>query len=222
MPMGTFQRTNLFYGVDHEQVYAAWEEFWRREGHSLEALRDDDARRHYFGDYYTLHEQSDGWTVLNWTNGWEWDLRRRAQLHVSRVLDCPGLLVFIYDDDFWGCELFNHGSVVDQFQQQTDNIGSFFGDLPCKGRPDLLLAQFPALNLDMEHARGYLTHYSIDDPAYEDVDWEDEHDPRNSPVRPGDGCGRLDGGAFWAFKNFLGAGGGPAWRRFTTEPTASA
>ncbi|MFC9634307.1 hypothetical protein ACFTY8_34885 [Streptomyces mirabilis] len=216
--MGTFRRTNLFYGVDHERVYTALEEFWQQEGHSLEGLRDDDAHRHYYGDYYTLHEQRDGWTVLDWNKGWEWDLRRRAQLHVSRVHDCPGLLVFIYDDDFWGCELFNHGAVVDQFQQQTDNIGSFFGDLPCQGRPDLLLAQFPALDLDVEHARAYLTHYSIDDPAYEDIDWEDEHDPRNSPVRPGDAFGRLEGGVYWEFQDFLGVGRGPAWRKFTTEP----
>lgn len=100
-----------------------------------------------------------------------------------RAHDCPGLLLFIYDDDFWGCELVHHGTVIDQFQQETDNIGSFFGDLPCQGRPDLLLAQFPALDLDIEHARAYLTHYSIDDPAYEDIDWENEHDPRNSPAR---------------------------------------
>ncbi|MGW5258173.1 hypothetical protein ACWERW_35500, partial [Streptomyces sp. NPDC004012] len=98
---------------------------------------------------------------------------------------------------------------------------SFFGDLPCQGRPDLLLAQFPALDLNIEHARGYLTHYSTDDPGYEDIDWEDEHDPRNSPVRPSDGYGRLEGGVYWDFQNFLGVDHhAPVWRRFTTSPQA--
>ena len=215
--MGTFQRTNLFYGVDHEQVYAALEEFWRREEHTLKLEDVNDVNR----DSYALRERRGDWTVLEWTRGWEWDLRRRAQLYVSRAYDCPGLLVFIYDDDFWGCELFHHGTVIDQFQQETDNIGSFFGDLPCQGRPDLLLAQFPALDLDIEHARAYLTHYSIDDPAYEDIDWENEHDPRNSPARPGDGYGRLEGGVYWDFQNFLGVDHhAPVWRRFTTLPQA--
>lgn len=215
--MGTFRRTNLFYGVNHEQAYAALEGFWRHEEHRLKAEDVNDLNR----DAYTLHERRGDWTVLEWNRGWEWDLRRRAQLHVSRVYDCPGLLVFIYDDDFWGCELFHHGTVIDQFQQETDIIGSFFGDLPCQGRPDLLLAQFPALDLDIEHARAYLTHYSIDDPAYADIDWEDENDPRNSPARPGDGWGRLDGGVYWAFQHFLGVdGSSPVWRRFTTVPQA--
>jgi hypothetical protein len=96
-------------------------------------------------------------------------------------------------------------------------------EMPCDlryGRPGLLLAQFPALELDIDHARAYLTHYSIDDPGYEDIDWEDEHDPRNPPVRPGDGCGRLEGGAYWSFQNFLGDSSGQAWRRFTTSPQA--
>jgi seryl-tRNA(Sec) selenium transferase len=72
--MGTFQRTNLFYGVDHEQVYAALEEFWRREEHTLKLEDVNDVNR----DSYALRERRGDWTVLEWTRGWEWDLRRRA------------------------------------------------------------------------------------------------------------------------------------------------
>ncbi|MEY9874776.1 hypothetical protein ABH931_004276 [Streptacidiphilus sp. MAP12-33] len=214
--MGTFRRTNLFYGVDHEQVYAALEEFWLQQGHTL---RREDVNNVNL-DSYELHERRGDWTVLEWTKGWEWDLRRRAQLHVSRTLDCPGLLVFIYDDDFWGCELFHHGTVIDQFQQESDVRGSFFDDLPIEGRPDLLLAAFPALGLDPDHARGYLTHYSIYDPWYDEVDWEDDNDPLNQPVRPDDGFGRLDGGVYWNFQHFLGVEPAPVRHRFTTAPSA--
>lgn len=217
--MGGFLRCNLFHGVDHQQVYEALSEFWHSEGYRL-ALADPKRT-----DVYTLHEQRDGWTALEWTAGWEWDLRRRAQFHVSRVYDRPGLLTFVYDGDYWGYELFHHGTEVDHFVQWTDAEQRFFDDRPVHGRPELLVAQFPALKLDLEHARGYLTGYSIDDPAYEDFLWEDDDDPRNRPVREGDRWGRLDAGAVFDFWRFLGMephGGTslypPAWRRFTTEP----
>ncbi|AOR33301.1 hypothetical protein BFF78_21480 [Streptomyces fodineus] len=199
-------------------MYEALTDFWEAEGYRL-VLADPKQK-----DFYTLHEEHNGWTVLDWTRGWEWDLRRRAQFHVSRVYDCPGLLTFMYDGDYWGYELFHHGVEVDQFVQWADADQCFFDDRPVGGRPELLVEQFPDLRLDLDHVRGYLTSYSTDDPAYEDFLWDDD-DPRNRPVREGDAWGRLDGGAIFDFWSFLGAehhsGPGcfpPAWRRFTTEP----
>ncbi|RAG85251.1 hypothetical protein DN069_12870 [Streptacidiphilus pinicola] len=219
--MGLFLRTNMFRGVDQEQVYAALEQFWSQERHHLEDDQSPGA------DSYALHEQHNGWTVLNWTKGWEWDLRRRAQLHVSRVLDCSGLLTFVYDGDLWGYELFHHGQVVDRFLQWTDTGPKFFGDLPCQGAPDVLVAQFPELGLNVRHARAYLTSISADDPRYEDFAW-DEYDPRNQPARDGDRWGRLEPAAIYDFWRYLGVEThranhrytptAPIWRRFTTAP----
>ena len=219
--MGLFLRTNLFRGVDQEQVYSALEQFWSKERHQLmDGLAPN-------GDSYVLHEQRDGWTMLDWTKGWEWDLRRRAQLHVSRTLDCPGLLTFVYDGDLWGYELFRRGQVVDRFLQWTDTGPGFFGDLPCQGQPDVLVAQFPELELDVAHARAYLTSISVDDPRYEDFSW-DEYDPRNRPARDGDRWGRLEAAVVYDFWRFLGVEArranhrysftAPVWRRFTTQP----
>lgn len=218
--MGGFLRCNLFYGVDHQQVYDALDEFWQSQQYRL-AGADSSVK-----DCYTLHQHDNGWTVLEWTRGWEWDLRRRAQLHVSRTFDCPGLLTFVYDGDLWGYELFHHGREVDHFVQWTEAGHGFFHDRPRTGRPDLLVAQFPDLGLNLEHARGYLTSVSIDDDSFEDFYWSD-NDPRNSPVRAGDRCGRLDAYAVRDFWRFLGVEpddnptpdlfAAPVWRRFTTE-----
>jgi hypothetical protein len=217
--MGRFLRCNLFYGVDHQQVYDALDEFWQSEQHQLVDV-DASVR-----DCYTLHEQHNRWTPLGWTGGWEWDLRRRAQLHVSRTYDCPGVLTFVYDGELWGYELFHHGKEMDHFVQWTETGHGFFSDRPLTGRPEVLVAQFPALKLNLEHARGYLTSVSVDDDAYEDFDWEDR-DPRNRPVRAGDRSGRLDDEAIFDFWRFLGVEpasnatlelfAAPVFRRFTT------
>ncbi len=120
-----------------------------------------------------------------------------------RAHDCPGLLLFIYDDDFWGCELVHHGTVIDQFQAGDRQHRLVLRRSSVPGAPRPPAGPIPALDLDIEHARAYLTHYSIDDPAYEDIDWENEHDPRNSPARA-IRYGRLEGGVYGDFQNFLG------------------
>ncbi|SHM83692.1 hypothetical protein [Actinacidiphila paucisporea] len=219
--MGGFLRCNLFYDVDHQQVYEALDEFWQNRQHRL---ADADST---VEDCYTLHQRHNDWTVLEWTRGWEWDLRRRAQLHVSRTYDCPGLLTFVYDGDLWGYELFHHGTEVDHFVQWVESDQGFFPDVPRTGRPDLLVAQFPDLGLDLTHARGYLTSVRLDDDSFEDFYGSDD-DPRNRPVREGDRSGRLDAFAVFDFWRFLGVEpddnptadlfAAPVWRRFTTEP----
>jgi hypothetical protein len=51
------------------------------------------------------------WTVLDSHGGWEWEIRRRAQFHVSRVLNISGLLLYVFDGDYWFYELFANGEV---------------------------------------------------------------------------------------------------------------
>lgn len=63
--MGGFFRCNLFYGVDHHQVYDALDEFWQSQQYQL---KDADST---VDDRYTLHQQHNGWTTLEWTRGWE-------------------------------------------------------------------------------------------------------------------------------------------------------
>ncbi|WP_329380368.1 hypothetical protein OG625_14775 [Streptomyces sp. NBC_01351] len=214
MRMGYFTRRNLFHGVGHQQVYDALAEFWEGERHTL-VPADRETR-----DAYTLYEQRGGWTVLEWNIGWEWDLRRRAQFHVSRAYDCPGLLTFVHDGDFWAYELFHHGEAVDHFIQWVYPGQSWFPGRPIDGRPELLVAQFPALKLNVEHARGYLSSIRLDELPEDDPLWDDEddEDPRAQPVREGDEAGRLDALAVFDFWRYLGVDPeAPAWRRFTTE-----
>ncbi|WP_101376940.1 MULTISPECIES: hypothetical protein [unclassified Streptomyces] len=215
----------MFYGAGHQQVYEALRDFWEAEDYRLaDASPVEDA--------FTLHQTRDAWTALNWTRGWEWDLRRRAQFHVSGVLDCPGLLTFMYDGDNWGYELFHHGTPIDQFLQWAVPGQQYFSSGSVQGNPALVVAQFPMLNLDLDHARGYLTSVDVADPAYEDFDFESD-DPRNRRVRAGDWWGRLEAEVMFDFWRFLGvepappdgkylfpAPGlfeAPAWRRFTTQ-----
>lgn len=92
--MGLKPRCNLFHAVDAEPVYQALVSFWEQRHSRLQAIAP--AAR----DAYRLHGQRGGWALLDWDAGWEWTLRREAQLHVSRVLGCAGLLVFMYDGDY--------------------------------------------------------------------------------------------------------------------------
>jgi hypothetical protein len=211
--VGVFLRCNLFREVDHEQVHAALTDFWVSENHRVTPA--DPAT----DDAFVLHEQRNGWTALEWTRGWEWDLRRRAQFHVSRVHNCPGLLIFVYDGDFWGLELFHHGEAMDHFVSWPD--WEFFPGRPVGGRPDLLVAQFPDLALDLEHARGYLSVHRY----YTSSDVDDEDDAR---VREGDRWPPGDAMVVFDFLRFLGAPpnsgpldvlfAAPVWRRFTVAP----
>jgi hypothetical protein len=112
--MGLALRYDVFHGVDARAVYGALSWYWASRRHRL-AERAPRTLPMRAADEYVLHEQRDGWTLLSWDGGWEWTRRREAQLHVSRVLGCAGLLVFVYDGQYWGYELFDRGEVVDRF-----------------------------------------------------------------------------------------------------------
>src|SRR5919199_340022 len=105
--VGLFMRLNAFRGVSHVDVDAALAEFWSSQGRRVEYLRPDAE-----ADAFDVYEQHHGWALMWWTQGWEWNLRRGAQLYVSKALGCAGILVFVYDGDAWGYELFDRGAAV--------------------------------------------------------------------------------------------------------------
>jgi hypothetical protein len=115
-------RYNLFDGVDAPAVYGALARYWASRRHRL-AERTPRTPPLRAADEYVLHDERDGWTLLSWDGGWEWTRRREAQLHVSRTLGCLGFLVFVYDGQFWGYELFDRGEVVDRFVREPPHGG---------------------------------------------------------------------------------------------------
>lgn len=109
--MGLKLRYHLFHGVDPGEVYDALSGFYEDNGGSLQIVsqpQPDDARYEL-----RLHERDADWTVLDPHGGWEDETRRKAQLHVSRILHTAGVLVYVYDGDYWLYELFANGVVLD-------------------------------------------------------------------------------------------------------------
>lgn len=206
--MGLFLRVNAFRGVSHGDVHAALTEFWTRHDRRIEPVPLD---ADPLVDSFTLHEERDGWTVLHWTSGWEWTLRRQAQLHVSGILRCAGILVFVYDGDDWGYELFDQGAAVDWFVQYPQDGNTWFPGKDLSGRPEAIAAAFPHLGSDLSQIAPYL------------VQCPDDYE-RDAPARPGDRFSRCDGMAALDFLRLLGANvwSTPSWRRFTVEPPPEA
>lgn len=146
--MGLFLRLNLFYGVTAPDVYAAYARFYGQRGRSLLAEGEESRS-------YTLYEPSNHWTVLQWEAGWEWVERREAQGYVSRELDCPGFLIFVFDGGNWGYEFFHHGATLDCFVQDEEDGQEWF-PTNTSGRADRLVENLPFL----DHAllQRYLVH----------------------------------------------------------------
>ncbi|WP_432988629.1 hypothetical protein [Dactylosporangium sp. CA-233914] len=212
--MGLFVRINAFRGVGHADVHAALAEFWSRHARRVEQVPADE-----WVDAFNLYEQRDGWTVMRWTSGWEWTLRRQAQLHVSEALGCAGILVFVYDGDDWGYELFDRGTAVDWFIQWPQERNTWFPGRDLSGRPEAVVAAFPDLALDRSDVAAYLVQRPDD---------EESDDAWDVPARAGDRFRRGDECAALDFLALLGVtvavteeGLGwpaPLWRRFRVEP----
>ncbi len=160
--MGLKLRYNLFYDLKPGLIYQALVHYWKEEGERL-------MKREYerTGDWRSITSmgsklyQPDGpWTLFEWSSGWEWVVRRQAQLYVSRVFERPGLLVFVDDGDYWGYELFNSGRYIDHFVQNRDAGADWFPGQDCRGNAELFAAQFPHLHLDVTKLASYL----IQDP----------------------------------------------------------
>lgn len=150
--MGLSLRCNLFHRVDHASVYATLTRYYAQRGERLVEERDRRKR-------FDLREQASDWTVLDWNAGWEWTVRRRAQLFVSRELSAVGLLVFVFDGDYWGYELFAQGEVVDRFVQWPDEAATWFGDADCRGDAEVLSRE---IGIDPAGVTPYLVQEPID------------------------------------------------------------
>jgi hypothetical protein len=212
--MGLFIRINAFRGVSPAVVHAALAEFWSRQARLVEPVPLGASV-----DAFDLREERDGWTVMRWTSGWEWNLRRQAQLYVSEVLDCAGILVFVYDGDDWGYELFDRGTAVDWFIQWPQEGNTWFPGQDLSGRPETVVAAFPDLSLDRSDVAAYLVQRP-DDFGDEET-WD-------VPARPGDRFRRGDECAALDFLGLLGVTvdvvedqltwSAPLWCRFRAEP----
>jgi hypothetical protein len=125
--VGLFLRLNAFRDADAGAVFGALATFYGRRGAAL--IAESDERRRY-----DLHERRGAWCVLEWDAGWEWKQRREAQLHVSGQLGVVGILVFVYDGEHWGYELFDRGEAVDCFvSRQEDGVDAWFPGADCRG-----------------------------------------------------------------------------------------
>lgn len=173
-------------------------------------------------DAFDLYEQRDGWTVMRWTSGWEWKLRRQAQLHVSEVLGRAGILVCVYDGDDWGYELFDRGAAVDWFVQWPQEGNTWFPGRDLSGRPEAVVGAFPDLALEHSEVATYL----VQPP--DDLVFLEDDEVWNVPARPGDRFRRGHECAALDFLGLLGvtvdvteqglAWSAPLWRRFRVEP----
>lgn len=79
--MGLKLRINLFYQVSEKDVYRIYTEFYHQREQTLTDNGDQFFR-------FELHESDNDWTVLHLDSGWEWQVRRQAQLYVSEKLHC--------------------------------------------------------------------------------------------------------------------------------------
>jgi hypothetical protein len=207
--VGLFIRINAFRGVSHADVYATLAEFWSWHNRQVEPVQPDTGH-----DAFDLYEERDGWTLMRWTAGWEWKLRRKAQLHVSEALGCSGILVFVYDGDVWGYELFDRGTAVDWFNQWPLEGNTWFPAKDLSGQPEAVIAAFPDLALDRSDVATYLAQRPDDEEAGEMWD---------VPARPGDRFRRGDEYAMLDFLSLLGVTidvtkQGLAWPRIAVAP----
>jgi hypothetical protein len=111
--MGLKLRYNLFHSVTAKDVFSVYSRFYSTRNATLISCNDEFKK-------YELYESDSTWTILHWNGGWEWKVRREAQLFVSKELNCFGFLIFVFDGDYWGYEFFNQGQVIDCFVQDTD------------------------------------------------------------------------------------------------------
>src|SRR5437773_61828 len=111
---------------------------------------------------YPLFEQSQGWVVLRYLDGLDWDHFREMQLFVSAELETTTLLAFIDDGDYWALEAAHRGKIISNFVQWPDPVltESCFPGRPSDGNPAGLAALFP----DVEP--GIIASYLVRDPGW--------------------------------------------------------
>jgi hypothetical protein len=214
--MGLKLRYGVFACDDPQGVFGAYAGFYAELGYPLEIV--DVAPPPYFTprDFFPrqLHHADNGWVVLE--VGFEREIQRKAQLHVSKVLGCAGFFIFVDDGDYWGYELFRDGMVLDQFVQSPESwdCESWFPGRDCTGNPGLVAAQFPWVTTADVAA------YLAKEPRLPDSpeawdEFEQEYERLNTPARPGDEFTRFEECAVLDFLRLLGVGVG--FRHFEVE-----
>jgi hypothetical protein len=193
--LGLKLRYNLFYQVPPQDVYSAYQRFYSQQDATLIDEGDE-------FEAYELYEPNNAWTILHWNGGWEWKIRRDAQLFVSRELDCLGFLIFVYDGQYWGYEFFKAGQVLDHFVQDMEDGTWQFPDEPCIGNTQLLAAHLNWLSPDDIAPYLVQTPYADDDTDLKQ--FREYKRSLNVPPRPHDEYTRFYGLAVLNFLRLLG------------------
>jgi hypothetical protein len=191
--VGLKLRLNLFHDQDAPDVFGALAAFYGKRGASLVEERDRQRR-------YDLYGRKGHWCVLDWDGGWEWKQRREAQLFVSTQLRAAGLLIFVYDGDYWGYELFRNGEVLSRFVQYPPGDGeqNWFPDDSCVGDAEAIVSSFPELSV------ADIKPYLVQRPFYGDEN--ESFQTLNEHARPGDEFRRFDECAVLDFLRAIGLG----------------
>lgn len=135
--MGLFLYTILFPGGDEEKCRTVQA---RNSGNPDHNIKPENCRWHVFdkGPAVLLNDGAVGF-----------DMPER----LSKALSCPVMLVYIYDDDFWGYELWRRGKELDQFAALP---GYFEEDSPPDKPGDAEMVA-RCFSVDPERIRRYLT-----------------------------------------------------------------
>ena len=182
--MGLKLRYNLFRSPA-EPVYDAFATFYGQRGFKLRDADDGRGRLNFYCEHA-------GWTVVDLGSGWEWKVRREAQLFVSQAAWCAGFLIFVYDGEYWGYEFFNCGEVLDHILQEATGEPIGFPGEDCQGNPHIVAEHFPFLR--QEDIAPYLV---------QKRDWVIP-DGMDVPARPGDEYRRFDECAVLDFLRMIG------------------
>ncbi len=180
---------HLFYDVSPSEVFVALRTFYTQKGLVINKTGHDE------DESLTLREPNGGWTVVELDRGWalQRDMRREAQLSVSRQLSCSGFLIRVYDGNFWEYELFKNGELLDHFVQEVETSegrppGTDAGDV------EAIVSVFPWLKAN--DVAPYLIQENWDDP--------EERLRLDVRARPGDEFTRFDECSVLDFLRLLG------------------
>lgn len=145
--MGLFLYAYLFPGGREETCRAALE---RKAGNPDHNIRPDQCQWHVYPKGPAV-QLNDGAVGLDYAEP------------LSKAVNCPVLLAYIYDDDYWGYELWRKGKELDQFA----SLPNYFGEGVPPGKPgdaELVARLFDA---DPERIRRYLTPWPEEEPVDE-------------------------------------------------------
>lgn len=188
--MGYSLNLSLFRDVEAADVYTALITQFRKEGFKL--LPELDPRKQF-----ALQRTENQWSVLRVPIGFDWAQHQRIQKAVCEQLNARGLILFAYDGDYWGYELYRSSEVIDRFIQSKEEGRHWFPNQNTSGNPRLLAQE---LGLPETDAIAYIQSFGPE------ITW-DQRTKANTPVRPTDRYGRYDECAVLDFTHFLGVPG---------------